>query len=124
MLRQKVLKRSLMENTMNSLAGRVAIITGGASGIGRAVAVVLAEAGASGRDADEIYYVVSGKGKLVLGDEEFTVSKGMTIFIPANVHHQSFNPGDEDLVYVYYFIFALPPGGPAKQDSQGWVKIA
>ena len=107
---------------MNSLAGRVAIITGGASGIGRAVAVVLAEAGASGRDADEIYYVVSGKGKLVLGDEEFTVSKGMTIFIPANVHHQSFNPGDEDL--VYYFIFAPPPGGPAKQDSQGWVKIA
>ena len=73
-------------------------------------------------DADEIYYVVSGKGKLVLGDEEFTVSKGMTIFIPANVHHQSFNPGDEDL--VYYFIFASPPGGPAKQDSQGWVKIA
>jgi 3-oxoacyl-[acyl-carrier protein] reductase len=37
-----------MENTMDSLAGRVAIITGGASGIGRAVAVVLAEAGASG----------------------------------------------------------------------------
>ena len=31
-------------------------------------------------DADEIYFVVSGTGKLVLGEEEFIVSKGMTIF--------------------------------------------
>ena len=70
---------------------------------------------------DEVYFVVSGTGKLVLGDEEFVVSKGMTVFIPANVHHQSFNNGDEDL--VYYFIFAPPPGGPSKQEAQGWVKL-
>ena len=71
-------------------------------------------------DADEIYFVVSGKGKLLLGDEEYTVQKGMTVFIPANVTHQSFNTGDEDL--VYYFIFSPPPGGPSKQEAQGWVK--
>ena len=71
-------------------------------------------------DADEIYYVVSGEGKLVLGDEEYTVRQGMTVFIPANVTHQSFNTGDEDL--VYYFIFSPPPGGPPKQEAQGWVK--
>ena len=39
-------------------------------------------------DADEIYYVVSGEGRLLLGDEEYTVRKGMTIFIPRNVTHQ------------------------------------
>ena len=72
-------------------------------------------------DADEVFFVVSGTGKLVLGEEEFIVSKGMTIFIPANVHHQSFNSGDEDL--VYYFIFAPPPGGAPKQESENWVKL-
>ena len=71
-------------------------------------------------DADEIYFVVSGTGKLVLGEEEFIVSKGMTIFIPANVHHQSFNSGDEDLVCD--FIFALPPSGTPKQEAENWVK--
>ena len=73
-------------------------------------------------DEDEIYYVVSGTGKLVLGDEEFVVKEGMTVFIPADVHHQSFNQGDEDL--VYYFIFAPAPTGPPKQDVQDWVKIS
>jgi len=72
-------------------------------------------------DADEVYFVVSGTGKLVLGDEEFVVRGGMTVFIPANVHHQSFNTGDEDL--VYYFIFAPPPSGPSKQEEQNWVKL-
>lgn len=72
-------------------------------------------------DADEIYYVVSGKGKLVLGNEEYVVRQGMTIFIPANVHHQSFNNGDEGL--VYYYIFGPPPGGTSKQEAQGWVKV-
>jgi mannose-6-phosphate isomerase-like protein (cupin superfamily) len=72
-------------------------------------------------DADEIYYVVSGEGKLVLGDEAYTVRQGMTVFIPANVHHQSFNHGDEDL--VYYYIFAPPPSGASKQEAQGWVKV-
>jgi mannose-6-phosphate isomerase-like protein (cupin superfamily) len=72
-------------------------------------------------DADEIYYVVNGAGKLTLGNEEYTVHKGMTVFIPANVGHQSFNNGSEDL--VYYYIFAPPPQGPSKQEAQGWVRI-
>jgi mannose-6-phosphate isomerase-like protein (cupin superfamily) len=72
-------------------------------------------------DADEIYYVVSGEGTLVLGEETYTVRQGMTVFIPANVPHQSFNRGKEDL--VYYFVFAPPPSGPSKQEAQGWVKL-
>ncbi|MEE2993334.1 MAG: cupin domain-containing protein [Gemmatimonadota bacterium] len=72
-------------------------------------------------DADEIYYVVSGEGTLVLDEEEYTVRQGMSVLIPANVHHQSFNNGDENL--IYYYIFAPPPSGPTKQKAQGWVKL-
>jgi len=61
---------------------------------------------------------VTGTGKLVLGEEEFIVSKGMTIFMPANVHHQSFNSGNEDL--IYYFTFAPPRvGRRSKKQKTG-----
>jgi len=72
-------------------------------------------------DAEEIYYVVSGEGKLVMDGEQFRVSKGMTVYIPTGVKHQSFNDGDEELVYFY--VFAPPPTGAAKQQAEGWVKI-
>ncbi len=72
-------------------------------------------------DADELYYVVSGEGKLLLGDEEYAVRKGMTVFIPRNVRHQSFNTGDEDL--CYYWVFAPQPSEVAKQDAQGWNQL-
>ena len=72
-------------------------------------------------DAEEIYYVVSGEGKLVMDGEEFRVSEGMTVYISAGVEHQSFNDGDEELIYFY--AFGPPPTGAAKQQVEGWVKI-
>jgi mannose-6-phosphate isomerase-like protein (cupin superfamily) len=72
-------------------------------------------------DAEEIYYVVSGEGRLVMDGEEFRVSKGMTVYIPAGVVHQSFNDGDEELVYFY--AFCPPPAGMSKQQAEGWRKI-
>ena len=39
--------------------------------------------------------------------EEFRVKKGMTVYIPVGVVHQSFNDGDEDLCY-----FSLCPTSP------------
>ena len=72
-------------------------------------------------DSAEIYYVVSGKGRLVMDGEEFQVSKGMAVYIPAGVNHQSFNTGDEELCYFY--AFAPPQPGPTKQEEQGWKRI-
>ena len=73
-------------------------------------------------DADELYYVVSGSGKLVFEeDEEHEVSKGMSIYIPRNVKHQTFNTSGEDL--CYYWVFAPPPTGSAKQDLENWTRI-
>ncbi len=72
-------------------------------------------------DAEEIYYVVSGSGRLVMDGEEFRVSKGQTVYIAAGVEHQSFNDGEEDLCYFY--AFAPPPSGAPKQEAQSWTRI-
>ena len=72
-------------------------------------------------DAEEIYYVVSGAGRLVMDGEEFRVSKGKTVYIAAGVEHQSFNDGEEDLCYFY--AFAPPPSGAPKQEAQNWTRI-
>ena len=72
-------------------------------------------------EAEEIYYVVSGQGRLVMDGEEFLVSKGMTVYIPAGVNHQSFNDGEEELCYFY--AFGPPPPGAPKQEAEGWIKV-
>ena len=72
-------------------------------------------------DAAEIYYVVSGKGILRLGDETYEVRKGMTVYIPMGVEHQTRNTGDEDL--CYFWAFAPPPSGPSKREEQNWNQI-
>lgn len=72
-------------------------------------------------ESAELYYVVSGEGRLVMDGEEFRVAKGMSVYIPAGVEHQSFNNGTEELCYFY--AFAPPPPGAAKQEAEGWTKI-
>ena len=72
-------------------------------------------------DAEEIYYVVSGSGRLVMDGEEFRVAQGMTVFIPAGVTHQSFNDGDGELCYFY--AFGPPPSGSTKQEAEGWRQV-
>ena len=72
-------------------------------------------------DAEEIYYVVSGSGRLVMDGEEFRVAQGMTVYIPAGVTHQSFNDGAEELCYFY--AFGPPPSGSTKQEAEGWQRV-
>ena len=72
-------------------------------------------------ESAEIYYVVSGSGRLVMDGEEYRVSKGQTVYIPAGVDHQSFNDGAEALCYFY--AFAAPPPGKTKQEQQGRNRI-
>ena len=72
-------------------------------------------------DATEIYYVVSGEGALRLGDEEYVVRKGMAVYIPMGVEHQTRNTGEEDL--CYFWTFAPPPSGPAKREEQNWRQV-
>lgn len=43
--------------------------------------------GGGTHEEDEIYYILSGKGKLRLGDETVDVAADQVIFIPAGVFH-------------------------------------
>ena len=72
-------------------------------------------------DAEELYYVVSGSGRLVMDGEEFRLEQGMAVYIAAGVEHQSFNDGTEELCYFY--VFGPPPSGPAKQNEQNWTRL-
>ena len=66
---------------------------------------------------EEVYYVVQGKGQLILDGVEAPIEQGMAVHIPAGVKHQSINTGDVDLCYFYVY---APP--PAQRDlaSLGW----
>jgi mannose-6-phosphate isomerase-like protein (cupin superfamily) len=50
--------------------------------------------------AEEIYHLVSGAGRLRLGDEEADVRAGDTVVIAAGVRHKLWNPGPDPLVLL------------------------
>ncbi|MBF0552004.1 MAG: cupin domain-containing protein [Deltaproteobacteria bacterium] len=48
---------------------------------------------------EEIYYILSGYGKVVIDDEEFPVRPGHAVLLPVGSIHRILNTGDQDLVY-------------------------
>jgi mannose-6-phosphate isomerase-like protein (cupin superfamily) len=51
---------------------------------------------------DEVYYVVSGRAIIRVGDEDRPVSAGSVIFVAAEVEHR-FHTISEDLVVLVFF---------------------
>ncbi len=47
---------------------------------------------------EEVYYILSGSGKVVIDDEVFPVRSGHSILVPIGSRHQLVNTGDQDLV--------------------------
>jgi mannose-6-phosphate isomerase-like protein (cupin superfamily) len=58
-------------------------------------------------DEDELYYVVAGKARIRVGDEEKTVGAGSLLYVPASAEH-SFCEIEEDLTLLVFFA----SGGP------------
>jgi quercetin dioxygenase-like cupin family protein len=56
--------------------------------------------------ADKFYYVLSGKGRFTIGDEERTVESGTVVLAPANIPHGVTNSGEERLS----LLVAISPG--------------
>jgi quercetin dioxygenase-like cupin family protein len=49
---------------------------------------------------EELYYVVVGKGRMTLGDQEFALEPGVAVYIPGDVPHGQTCTGHETLNIV------------------------
>ena len=52
------------------------------------------------KETEEIYYILSGQGRVEIGNETFNVGPGHAIFLPIDTYHQIANTGDQNLVFV------------------------
>ena len=53
-------------------------------------------------DADKVYYVISGRGRFTVGDEERDAGAGTAIHAPAGATHAVHNPGPERLQLLVF----------------------
>lgn len=51
---------------------------------------------------DEVYYIVSGRARIRVGDEDAPVEAGSLVFVEANVEHR-FHSIAEDLTVLVFF---------------------
>jgi mannose-6-phosphate isomerase-like protein (cupin superfamily) len=51
---------------------------------------------------DEVYYVISGRGRITVGEEDRAVRAGSVVFVPADVVHR-FHDVEEELVLLVAF---------------------
>lgn len=51
-------------------------------------------------EVEEIYYFLAGKGRVLAGDDYFDVEPGMSVLHRPGVRHQTWNGGDETLVFL------------------------
>ncbi len=51
---------------------------------------------------DEVYYVVSGSGRITVGDEDSAVAGGAVVFVAAGVEHRFHSISEEMRVIVFF----------------------
>jgi quercetin dioxygenase-like cupin family protein len=65
-------------------------------------------------ETEEMAFIVSGEGKLSVGDKFVPYKAGQGLLIPAGVPHGVVNDSDQDLTMVYIFSHPeYPPTKPA-----------
>jgi len=52
-------------------------------------------------DIEEIYYFVSGEGTMVVGEDEFPIKAGDSLYVPPGKFHTTFQKGILPLVIVW-----------------------
>lgn len=61
------------------------------------------EIGLETHNNDQFFRIESGNGKCIINDNEFVISDGMGIIVPANNKHNIINTGDTNLnLYTIY----------------------
>ena len=66
---------------------------------------------------EEAYYILEGRGEVVIDGVRSKLEPGTSVYIPAGVEHQSFNLGDDELRFVWFFPRAMKVLG---HEAQGW----
>ncbi|MDN5346659.1 MAG: hypothetical protein PWP65_223 [Clostridia bacterium] len=56
----------------------------------------------------EAMYIISGKGKAIIGEEEYDLEPDTVIIAPAGVPHELRNTGDEDIKFIWVYCPPLP----------------
>ena len=51
---------------------------------------------------EEVYYIISGTGKIKLGNEESRLRDGDIIYIPENTTHSIINDGEETIDFLAF----------------------
>ncbi len=51
-------------------------------------------------EQEQCYYIISGRGKMIIDDQIQAVRKGDAIYIPSNAEHGIENYGEEVLTYL------------------------
>lgn len=49
----------------------------------------------------ELFYVVSGSGRITVGDDEYALRPGTTVWVPPNVFHQLINSSAESMKVLW-----------------------
>lgn len=72
-------------------------------------------------DHDQVIYVLSGTGHVVVGDDEFAVGAGDVIVAPANILHQVHAAADEALDTIVAMSVSLKTFSPdGAEMDQPW----
>lgn len=50
---------------------------------------------------EEVYYVLSGEGVMVVGEDEFPISTGDALYVPPGVFHTTYQRGNLPLIIVW-----------------------
>ena len=56
-------------------------------------------------DEDEIYFVIEGRARVRVGDEEESIGRGSVIYVPATAEHR-FVEIEEDMTLLVFFAHA------------------
>jgi mannose-6-phosphate isomerase-like protein (cupin superfamily) len=57
--------------------------------------------GHSHEDMEEVYYVVSGTGTMVVGDDEYEIHQGDALYVPPGAFHTTKQTGNMPLTVVW-----------------------
>jgi len=64
-------------------------------------------------DLEEVYFVISGEGVMVVGEDEFAIKPGDGLYVPPGVYHTTYQTGNIPLT-VLWVTGKIADGGDGK----------